>query len=62
MENGEEVDLMKIKRGFVKVKHDESLFTALQKLRRNELHMAIVEDEFGGVIGILTLDGILEKL
>ena len=62
MENGGEVDLMKIKRGFVKVKHDESLFTALQKLRRNELHMAIVEDEFGGVIGILTLDGILEEI
>ena len=62
MENGEEVDLMKIKRGFVKVKHDESLLTALQKLRRNELHMAIVEDEFGGVIGILTLDGILEEI
>ncbi|MBO7520607.1 MAG: CBS domain-containing protein, partial [Opitutales bacterium] len=62
MENGESVDLMKIKRGVISVKHDESMFSALQKLRRNELHMAVVEDDFGGVIGFLTLDGILEEI
>ncbi|MBR4597977.1 MAG: CBS domain-containing protein [Opitutales bacterium] len=62
MENGEKVDLMKIKRGVISVKHDDSMFSALQKLRRNELHMALVEDDFGGVIGVLTLDGILEEI
>ncbi len=62
LENGEEVDLMKIKRGIVKVKYEEPLIDALKKLRRNELHMAVVEDEFGGIIGVLTLDGILEEI
>ncbi len=62
MNSGGSPDLMALKRGIIRVKHDDSLLDALSKLRKYELHMAFVEDEFGGIIGILTLDGILEEI
>lgn len=62
MQNGEEIDLMRIKRGILRVRYNEALLETLSKLRRQELHMAFVEDEFGGIIGVITLNGIVEEI
>lgn len=56
------VNFRKITRGIFRVKHNDGIIGALSKLRKSELHMAIVEDEFGGIIGLLTLGGILEEI
>lgn len=62
MQNGGKVDLMRIRRGILRVKHSDALLETLAKLRKQELHMAFVEDEFGGIIGIITLNGIVEEI
>lgn len=56
------VDFSKIKRRIIKVKQDDDIMSALSRLRRNSMHMAIVEDEFGGIIGAITLECIIEEL
>lgn len=35
---------------------------ALSKLRENKMHLAVVIDEFGGTLGIVTMEDILEEL
>jgi magnesium and cobalt transporter len=35
---------------------------ALQRMLRAKFHMALVSDQFGGVLGVITLEGILEEL
>ncbi len=56
------VDLMSIKRETMRLKENDKLESALAKMLRYNLHMALVEDEFGGVIGVLTLDAALGEL
>lgn len=62
LRSGETIDLMKLKRGILRVRHSEAIIDTLSKLRRHELHMAFVEDEFGGIIGIITLNEIVEEI
>ena len=36
--------------------------TLLKQLQKEKVHMAVVSDEYGGVVGIVTLEDILEEL
>lgn len=58
---GEE-DFRKIARPILRIGQDEPLDKILQLLLKKQVHMALVEDEFGGVLGVLTLERILEEL
>ncbi len=56
------LDLDAIKHPAIRFKESEALVNVLPKLLKQEQHMAFVEDEFGGIIGVLTLDDILEEI
>ena len=40
----------------------ESLDDVMQKLMHSRTHMALVLDEFGGITGVITLEGIIETI
>lgn len=40
----------------------QSISIILKSLRQNHIHMAIVKDEYGGTLGLLTIEDILEEL
>ncbi len=61
-ENSDELDFMRIRRETLRIKENEKLETVLTKLLKYNLQMAVVEDEFGGVIGVVTLDSALSEL
>lgn len=44
------------------VPHSMELFKLLKLLQKNKSHMAIVADDYGGTMGIVTLEDILEEL
>ena len=56
------LDLRSIKRSIVTLQEEDGLEDALQKLLKKRVHMALVSDEFGGVVGVVTLERILEEL
>ncbi|MGB0372479.1 MAG: hemolysin family protein [Opitutales bacterium] len=56
------IDFRSIKRPILSLREDEGLEEALQKLLKRKVHMALVNDEFGGVLGVVTLEHILEEL
>ena len=56
------LDLRQFRRKTLSIPSTESLESALQKLLRNRVHMAVVIDEFGGTVGALTFEAILEEL
>ena len=58
----EKLDLRKIRRDIIRFDLDLPLDTALQTLLSKRIHMALAQDEFGGVAGIITLERILEEL
>src|SRR5690625_860292 len=57
-----EIDLRKMKREIVRFSLDDPLDIVLQRLLRQRRHMALVQDEFGGTVGIVTLEDVLEEL
>lgn len=61
-EKPEELDFMRIRRETLRIKENERLEAVLTKLLKYNLQMAVVEDEFGGVIGVVTLDATLSEL
>jgi len=44
------------------VPHSMELFKLLKLLQKNKSHMAVVTDDYGGTMGIATLEDILEEL
>jgi CBS domain containing-hemolysin-like protein len=58
----ETMDLMRIKRDILFVPENKPLTKLLKEFQRNKIHMAIIIDEFGVTIGLVTLEDVLEEL
>lgn len=57
-----QVELRKFKRDILRFSLDDPLDVVLQKLLTQKLHMALVLDDFGGTVGAVTLEDVLEEL
>lgn len=57
-----QIDLMKLKRNVAVFSLETPLEEALERMLRAKFHMALAVDEFGGVVGVITLESILEEL
>ena len=60
--SGEAIDLMKLKRNVATFELETTLEQALERMLRARFHMALVEGEFGEVVGVVTFESILEEL
>lgn len=60
--NMDQLDLRKVMRNFTTFSPDDSLDEVMQRLLLLKMHMAVVKDEFGGTVGVITLEQILEEL
>lgn len=59
---GGEVDPLKLKRNVAVFPLETPLEEALERMLRAKFHMALAVDEFGGIVGVVTLESILEEL
>ncbi len=57
-----DLDPLVLKRNTAVFELETPLEEALQRMLRAKFHMAMVADEFGGVLGVITLESILEEL
>jgi CBS domain containing-hemolysin-like protein len=62
MMRGPHPDLMKIKRELLPVPEMMALENLLRLFLSKHAHVAIVVDEFGGTVGLVTLEDVLEEL
>jgi CBS domain containing-hemolysin-like protein len=58
----EHMDLRRIRREILFVPENKPLTKLLKDFQRNKIHMAIVIDEFGLTVGLVTLEDVLEEL
>lgn len=56
------MDLRKIRRDILFVPESKPLTRLLRDFQKNKIHMAIVIDEFGLTVGLVTLEDVLEEL
>lgn len=59
---GSSAPIETIMRDVVRFPWSKKVLTALQYMKDNQDHLAIVEDEFGGTAGIVTLEDLIEEL
>lgn len=57
-----EIDLMNLKRNVAIFPLETPLEEALERMLRAKFHMALAVDQFGGVVGVITLESVLEEL
>ncbi len=57
-----DADPMDLKRTIAVFEIETPLEEALQRMLRAKFHMALVKDDFGGIVGVVTLESILEEL
>ena len=57
-----EIDPLKLKRNVAVFELETPLEEALERMLRAKFHMALAVDEFGGIVGVITLESILEEL
>jgi CBS domain containing-hemolysin-like protein len=57
-----DIDLMKIKRDVVFLPDHLNVLEALRQFQRARLHLAVVVDEYGATIGIVTLEDVIEEM
>lgn len=58
----QKINLSAIRRTILSLPVDTPLESALEKLLHQKCHMALVTDEFGGSVGVITLENLLEEL
>ena len=58
----DQLNLLKLRRNIIVFPAETKVEEALERMLVGKFHMGIVVDEFGGTIGLLTLEGILEEL
>ena len=57
-----DLDPLKFKRNVAVFPLETPLEDALERMLRAKFHMALAVDEFGGIVGVVTLESILEEL
>ena len=62
MHDGQDGDFTSLLQKTLCVPSTMKISAVLQSIQRSKVHMAIVVDEFGGTMGIVTLEDILEEL
>jgi len=60
--NGEAVSLASILREPTYIPETTAVDQLLERMKRERFHMAIVLDEYGGVLGLVTMEDILEEI
>lgn len=61
-QDGLSVDWESLKRPMITFSMDEPLETVLQRFLKTRKHFALLKDEFGGAVGAVTLEDVLEEL
>ncbi len=56
------LDLRQFRRDILRFSVDDALDFVLEKLLQQKMHMALAVDEFGGAVGVITLEDVLEEL
>ena len=62
MAQGRAVDLRRLMRPVLKVPEGKGVHDLLREMRAHRSQMAVVQDEFGGTAGVVTIEDIVEEL
>ena len=60
--NGNDVDIRSLTRKTIFVPEKQLISSLMRELQMSKIHMAVVTDSYGGTVGIVTLEDIVEEL